>query len=78
MPAKPFAERIVDRYLDRLGAVAHQDPGVASALMSVLNLLQPPSALLTPAMAARVLRRRPQPVPGRRMECLGVASCNGP
>ncbi len=78
MPAKPFAERIVDRYLDRLVAVAHQDPGVASALMSVLNLLQPPSALLTPAMAARVLRRRPQPVPGRRMECLGVASCNGP
>ena len=58
MPAKPLPERIVDRYLDRLVTVARHDSRVTHAFMRVLNLLEPPSTLLAPAMAARVLRPR--------------------
>ncbi|MGB8384260.1 MAG: hypothetical protein WCG47_23965 [Dermatophilaceae bacterium] len=56
MPAKPLPERIVDRYMDRLVKVARHDSRVTHAFMRVLNLLEPPSTLLAPAMAARVLR----------------------
>ncbi|MGV1027851.1 MAG: FAD-dependent oxidoreductase [Dermatophilaceae bacterium] len=66
MPAKPLPERVVDRYMDRLVKVARHDPRVTHAFMRVLNLLEPPSTLLAPAMAARVLRpgatRAPRPV----------------
>jgi len=56
MPAKPLPERAIDRYMDRLVRVARHDSVVTSAFMRVLNLLEPPSTLLAPAMAARVLR----------------------
>ncbi len=76
MPAKPLPERVIDRYMDRLVKVARHDIRVTQAFMRVLNLLEPPSTLLAPAMAARVLRpkatrvrqtspqTRPSPVPG--------------
>ena len=50
--------------MDRLVKVARHDSRVTHAFMRVLNLLEPPSTLLAPAMAARVLRpkatREPQ------------------
>jgi len=59
-PAKPLAERLLDRYLDRLLAVAPHDRDLTIAFAQVLNLLAAPTSLLTPRIAARVLR------PGRR------------
>jgi 2-polyprenyl-6-methoxyphenol hydroxylase-like FAD-dependent oxidoreductase len=62
-PAKPLPERLLDRYLDRLLAVAPHDREVAMAFSQVLNLLAPPPSLLAPRIARRVLRparRRPQ------------------
>jgi 2-polyprenyl-6-methoxyphenol hydroxylase-like FAD-dependent oxidoreductase len=50
--------RIVNRYLDRLYAAAARDEVVSLAFSRVTNLLDPPTALLRPAVAARVLGRR--------------------
>ena len=54
-PRKPFPDRVIDRYLDRLLAVAAHDATVAVAFARVLNLLDPPAALLAPGIARRVL-----------------------
>jgi hypothetical protein len=48
----------VNRYLDRLYATAAHDEVVSVAFSRVTNLLDPPTALLRPAIAARVLTRR--------------------
>ncbi|MFI5693776.1 FAD-dependent oxidoreductase [Kribbella sp. NPDC051586] len=50
--------RLVNRYLDRLYATAEHDEVVSVAFSRVTNLLDPPTALLRPAIAARVLGRR--------------------
>jgi len=50
--------RLVNRYLDRLYATAAHDEVVSVAFSRVTNLLDPPTALLRPAIAARVLTRR--------------------
>ncbi len=50
--------RMVNRYLDRLYATAAHDEVVSLAFSRVTNLLDPPAALLRPAIAARVLGRR--------------------
>jgi 2-polyprenyl-6-methoxyphenol hydroxylase-like FAD-dependent oxidoreductase len=50
--------RLVNRYLDRLYAAAARDEVVSLAFSRVTNLLDPPAALLRPAIAVRVLRRR--------------------
>lgn len=55
-PAKPLPERLVDRYLDRFVAVAAHDRKAAMAFSRVLNLLAAPTSLLSPRLAARVLR----------------------
>lgn len=47
--------RVVDRYLQRLLAVAARDPAVAGAFIEVTGMLAPPTRLLRPATAARVL-----------------------
>ncbi|WP_328519730.1 NAD(P)/FAD-dependent oxidoreductase [Kribbella sp. NBC_00359] len=52
--------RMVNRYLDRLYASAAHDEVVSLAFSRVTNLLDPPTALLRPAIAARVLGRRGQ------------------
>ncbi|MER7243854.1 FAD-dependent monooxygenase [Kribbella sp. NPDC000426] len=52
--------RLVNRYLDRLYAAAAHDEVVSMAFSRVTNLLDPPTALLRPAIATRVLG------PGRR------------
>ena len=56
--------RAVNRYLPRLHRAAARDPAVAVAFHRVANLVDPPSALLRPAVARRVLRPR-RPVPWR-------------
>ncbi|MEU7871539.1 FAD-dependent monooxygenase [Dactylosporangium sp. NPDC049140] len=50
--------RMVNRYLDRLYATAAHDEVVSLAFSRVTNLLDPPTALLRPGIARRVLGRR--------------------
>ena len=52
--------RVTGAYATRVQLRAHRDPTVARSLMRVVNLVDPPTALLRPALAARVL------APGRR------------
>jgi 2-polyprenyl-6-methoxyphenol hydroxylase-like FAD-dependent oxidoreductase len=54
-PPKPLVERLMDRYLDRLLAVATEDPVVTKAFGRVLNLLEAPPSLLAPRLAWQVL-----------------------
>jgi 2-polyprenyl-6-methoxyphenol hydroxylase-like FAD-dependent oxidoreductase len=49
-------DRIVSRYIARLLPVAAHDEHVAKAFIEVTGLLKPPTSLLHPAIAARVLR----------------------
>lgn len=55
---RPLSLRLTNRYVARLQAVAVADPVVAHAYLRVVNLLDPPQALLRPAVALRVLRPR--------------------
>jgi hypothetical protein len=48
----------INRYLDRLYAAASHDEVVSKAFLRVTNLLAPPTALLRPTIAARVLAPR--------------------
>lgn len=59
---RPLRVRVVNAYLARLFPVAWQDPVVARAFLRVTNLLVPPTSLLSPGIALRVLaggRRAP-------------------
>src|SRR5262249_10700326 len=58
---RPPGFRQLCRYLDRVHAVASVDPVVCERFFRVLSLLAPPSALLSPAVAWRVLTH-PMPV----------------
>ena len=49
------AERIVNRYVARLLAVAEHDDAVAAAFVRVTGMLAPPTHLLRPGTASRVL-----------------------
>lgn len=53
---KPLPERLLDRYLDRLLAVAAHDADVSVAFSRVPNLLAAPPSLLALGIAVRVLR----------------------
>jgi 2-polyprenyl-6-methoxyphenol hydroxylase-like FAD-dependent oxidoreductase len=55
---KDARTRMVNRYLDRLYATAAHDEVVSLAFSRVTNLLDPPTALLRPGIARRVLGRR--------------------
>jgi 2-polyprenyl-6-methoxyphenol hydroxylase-like FAD-dependent oxidoreductase len=48
--------RLINAYMARLHRAAHHDPAVALAFHKVGNLLTPPSAILHPKIAWRVLR----------------------
>jgi 2-polyprenyl-6-methoxyphenol hydroxylase-like FAD-dependent oxidoreductase len=54
-PALP--DRIVGRYMNRLLAVAAHDDEVARTFVEVMGMLAPPTSILRPAIARRVLRR---------------------
>jgi hypothetical protein len=47
--------RLVNRYVGRLQRVAAHDPAVARAFFEVGNLVAPPTSLLRPGIAMRVL-----------------------
>ena len=53
----PLPDRVINRYIERLVATAVHDEVVARTFFEVTGLLKPPTALLTPAIARRVLRR---------------------
>jgi 2-polyprenyl-6-methoxyphenol hydroxylase-like FAD-dependent oxidoreductase len=54
---RPLGSRMVNRYLDHVHAVASADPVVSRKFFAVLNLLAPPSSLMSPSVAWRVLAR---------------------
>jgi flavin-dependent dehydrogenase len=54
---RPPGTGILNRYLERVHAVASEDPAVCRRFFDVINLLAPPPALLSPAIAWRVLGR---------------------
>jgi 2-polyprenyl-6-methoxyphenol hydroxylase-like FAD-dependent oxidoreductase len=56
--ARPAGFNIVNRYLERVHAVASDDPVVCRKFFDVLNLLAAPPSLMMPAVAWRVLARR--------------------
>ncbi|MCB9598869.1 MAG: FAD-dependent monooxygenase [Sandaracinus sp.] len=59
---RPAGATLLDRYLDRLLAVAEHDPKVGTAFLRVTNLLDAPSSLMKPATMLRVLfGRRARP-----------------
>lgn len=55
---RPLRVRVVNAYLARLFPVAWRDPVVARAFLRVTNLLAPPTTLLSPGIALRVLARQ--------------------
>jgi 2-polyprenyl-6-methoxyphenol hydroxylase-like FAD-dependent oxidoreductase len=54
---RPPGFHLVNRYLDRVHAVASQDARVCRRFFDVLNLLAPPTSLMAPSVAWRVLAR---------------------
>jgi 2-polyprenyl-6-methoxyphenol hydroxylase-like FAD-dependent oxidoreductase len=56
---RPPLHGLVSRYMERLHHVAAYDPVVCGRFFDVANLLAPPSAVLAPAVARRVLFGRP-------------------
>lgn len=59
----PAPRRLLDRYLGRLLVAARRDPELALAFLRVGNLLAPPSSLLHPRLALRVVAGGPPPRP---------------
>jgi len=72
-PSPPAPIRLIGGYMDRLQATAEHDDDVARAFIEVAAMLEPPSHLMRPRIAARVLadrlrgrrapRHHPMPVP---------------
>ena len=54
---RPPGFRLVNRYLERVHAVASDDPVVCRKFFDVLNLFAPPVSLMSPRIAWRVLAR---------------------
>jgi 2-polyprenyl-6-methoxyphenol hydroxylase-like FAD-dependent oxidoreductase len=52
---RPLSIRVLNRYIARVHRAAEHDPKVAVAIRRVVALLDPPSAITTPAVVARVL-----------------------
>lgn len=61
---RPPGFHLVNRYLERVHAVASEDPVVCRRFFDVLNLLAPPTSLMTPRVAWRVLARAVPVGPG--------------
>ncbi|HET9388322.1 MAG TPA: hypothetical protein VFO44_01620 [Steroidobacteraceae bacterium] len=62
--ARPPMLRFINWYIGKLHLAARHDIRLTTAFLKVVNLLSPPSSLLSPAIAWRVWRgnRRPSPV----------------
>ncbi|HUE85937.1 MAG TPA: NAD(P)/FAD-dependent oxidoreductase [Vicinamibacterales bacterium] len=61
---RPPGFRLVNRYLERVHAVASKDLVVSRSFFDVLSLLAPPTSLMTPRVAWRVLARAAPAGPG--------------
>jgi 2-polyprenyl-6-methoxyphenol hydroxylase-like FAD-dependent oxidoreductase len=61
---RPPGSTLVNRYLERVHAVASDDAHVCRQFFDVLNLLAPPPALMSPPVAWRVLSRPAPPGAG--------------
>lgn len=61
---RPLPWRLTTAYMQRLLPVAHEDPDVAAALISVIGMADRPQALMRPRVLWRVMgpARRPRPV----------------
>jgi hypothetical protein len=55
---RPLGSGIVNRYLERVHAIASHDRVVCRKFFDVLNLLAPPASLMAPSVAWRVLASR--------------------
>jgi hypothetical protein len=55
--ARPPGFHLVNAYLERVHAVASEDPEVCRRFFNVLNLLAPPTSLMRPRVLWRVLAR---------------------
>jgi len=55
---RPPGSKLINRYLERVHAVASEDPMVCRKFFDVLNLLATPESLMSTAVAMRVLARR--------------------
>ncbi|MEU4380872.1 FAD-dependent oxidoreductase [Micromonospora echinofusca] len=53
--------RLVNAYVGRLHAAATRDPALGAAFLRVVNLVDPPTRLLSPPVLLRVLRGAPAP-----------------
>lgn len=57
------ADRLVQRYLDRVVRLATSDPVANEAFAEVIGMTEPPTSLLRPNLVWRVLRRKaPDPI----------------
>jgi hypothetical protein len=55
---RPPRRRLANHYMRRLQAAASRDPELSQAFVRVTGLIDPPEALLRPAIALRVVRPR--------------------
>jgi 2-polyprenyl-6-methoxyphenol hydroxylase-like FAD-dependent oxidoreductase len=53
---RPLRVRVLNSYTDRMLRVAERDPVVATAFRNVVGMVQPPTHVMRPAVALRVLR----------------------
>jgi hypothetical protein len=53
---RPWAQPLLHRYLARVHRAASRDATVLGQFFRVVNLLDPPTSMLTPPMLLRVLR----------------------
>ena len=61
---RPAGFHLINRYMERVHAAAAYDPVVCRKFFEVLNLLSPPTYLMTPGVAWRVLAHRSAPGQG--------------
>ncbi|MEU5381120.1 anti-sigma factor antagonist [Streptomyces sp. NPDC005968] len=52
-------DKLMNRYLDRYRRAATVDAGLGRTLLGVINLLEPPTRLLSPSLVLRTLRTKP-------------------
>jgi hypothetical protein len=74
---RPPGSWLLNRYLDRVHAAASVDAMVCRKFFDVLNLLAPPSSLMSPTLAWRVLARRPPDGRGSPWGVMGTGNAAG-
>jgi 2-polyprenyl-6-methoxyphenol hydroxylase-like FAD-dependent oxidoreductase len=57
----------INAYIDRVHRATHHDPVVGAAFLKVMNMIEPPASLLSPAILWRVLRNKAPRQPAEKM-----------